>query len=248
MVSEPPRPDAEPARIGVQPAQTDAEPARTGVEPAGARPDHEHPRTRPDLGKVLMLPVVSVVLVLDLAGLANRMPAGGLGSLRWLGVALTCAFYVQVIVCYLRRSPAVASSASLPANAAAIVATLIPFALPLLHGGPPGVGREYFSDGLLLVGTVWAIWSVRSLGRSLSVIAQAREVVDKGPYRWVRHPLYAGEIVSALGLAVVAGAPAAIGAWIALCGLQGYRALREEQILLRALPAYRSYRGRTAAL
>ena len=238
MVSEPAR--AHPGR--------ERSSARPGRERPRARPGRKRPRARPDLGKILMLPVVSAVLVLDLAGLANRMPAGGLGSLRWLGVALTCAFYVQVIVCYLRRAPAVASSASVTANAAAVIATLIPFALPLLHGGPPGAGRAYASDGLLLAGTVWAIWSVRSLGRSLSVIAQAREVVEKGPYRWVRHPLYAGEIVSALGLAVAAGTPAAMGAWIALCALQGYRALREEQILLHALPAYRSYRSRTSAL
>jgi protein-S-isoprenylcysteine O-methyltransferase Ste14 len=33
-----------------------------------------------------------------------------------------------------------------------------------------------------------------------------------------------------------------------MCALQVYRALREEQVLLLALPAYRSYRSRTAAL
>ncbi len=59
---------------------------------------------------------------------------------------------------------------------------------------------------------------------------------------------YAGEIVSSLGLAIAANSYAALGLWLALCGLQIYRALREEQVLLRALPAYRAYRSRTAAL
>jgi protein-S-isoprenylcysteine O-methyltransferase Ste14 len=89
---------------------------------------------------------------------------------------------------------------------------------------------------------------VRFLGRSISVIAQAREVVDRGPYRLVRHPLYAGELVSALGVAVVVGTPWALCVWVALCALQAYRALREEQVLLQALPGYRSYQARTAAL
>jgi protein-S-isoprenylcysteine O-methyltransferase Ste14 len=80
------------------------------------------------------------------------------------------------------------------------------------------------------------------------VLAQARAVVDRGPYRWVRHPLYAGEIVSCLGLAITAGSAVAAALWLALCALQSYRALREEQVLLRALPGYRAYRARTAAL
>jgi protein-S-isoprenylcysteine O-methyltransferase Ste14 len=80
------------------------------------------------------------------------------------------------------------------------------------------------------------------------VLAQAREVVQRGPYRWVRHPLYTGEIVSSLGLAVTVGTAAAAAVWLAICGLQVYRAVREEQVLLLALPAYAGYRSRTAAL
>jgi protein-S-isoprenylcysteine O-methyltransferase Ste14 len=100
----------------------------------------------------------------------------------------------------------------------------------------------------LLAGVTWSVWSLHFLGRNLSVIAQARNVVDRGPYRWVRHPLYAGEIVSSLGLAIAAGSAVAGVLWLTLCALQVYRALREEQVLLRALPGYRVYRARTAAL
>ena len=92
------------------------------------------------------------------------------------------------------------------------------------------------------------MWSLRYLGRNLSLFAQARELVDGGPYRWIRHPLYAGEIVSSLGLAIFAGTAAAFGVLLAFCALQGYRVLREEEVLLRALPQYRGYRSRTAAL
>jgi protein-S-isoprenylcysteine O-methyltransferase Ste14 len=130
-----------------------------------------------------------------------------------------------------------------------VAATLLPFTLPVLRSAPPpGAGRQYAGYLLVVAGTGWAVWSVRFLGRSLSVIAQAREVVDGGPYRLVRHPLYLGEIVSSLGVAMVAGSVWALCAWVALCLLQAYRALREEQVLLQALPGYRSYRARTAAL
>jgi protein-S-isoprenylcysteine O-methyltransferase Ste14 len=110
------------------------------------------------------------------------------------------------------------------------------------------VGQRYAGYLLVVAGTGWAVWSVRFLGRSISVIAQARAVVDTGPYRLVRHPLYLGEITSSLGVAVVVGSVWAFCAWVALCLLQAYRALREEQVLLTALPGYRAYRARTAAL
>jgi len=64
----------------------------------------------------------------------------------------------------------------------------------------------------------------------------------------VRHPLYTGEIVSTLGLALTAGSLRAIAAWLVLVVLQAYRAMREEQVLLRALSGYLDYRSRTAAL
>ncbi len=80
------------------------------------------------------------------------------------------------------------------------------------------------------------------------MIAQARGVTDRGPYRFVRHPLYTGEIVSALGLAIASGTAAGFGIWLAIVGMQVYRAVREEQVLLAALPGYRDYRSRTAAL
>jgi protein-S-isoprenylcysteine O-methyltransferase Ste14 len=104
------------------------------------------------------------------------------------------------------------------------------------------------SDVLLLAGTAWAVWSLRSLGRNLSVIAQVRDVADGGPYRWIRLPLYAGEILSTLGLAIAAHRLAAAAVWLGICGLQAYRAVREEQLLLAVLPGYGAYRIRTAAL
>ena len=202
-------------------------------------------RTRLDIGRIVMIPAAAALLLLDVLALTRR---GNEGVLRWPSALLTAAFYSLIIWCYLRRRPALATSKSVTAHAAAVVATWTPFVIPWLRGAGPGVVQQGVSDVLLLGGTAWAVWSLRFLGRNLSVIAQAREVVDRGPYQWVRHPLYAGEIVSSLGLAVAAQSLAATAVWLGLCGLQAYRALREEQLLLTALPGYRAYRGRTAAL
>ena len=203
-----------------------------------------------------MVPTAAVLLTFDLTtlihdsagGAGATHAAGAAGALGSLGTILVGAFYLLMIWCYLRRGPAIATTSSVTARVAAVVATLTPLAIPLLHAAPPAAGREYAADALLSAGMAGALWSLRYLGRNLSVFAQARELVDGGPYRWIRHPLYAGEIVSSLGLAIYAGTLAGFGAWLAFCALQGYRVLREEQVLLQALPRYRSYRSRTAAL
>jgi protein-S-isoprenylcysteine O-methyltransferase Ste14 len=168
--------------------------------------------------------------------------------LRFVGDLLVITFYAVLISCYLRRGPAVATSPSVTAHVAAIAATWLPFALPFLHGQEAGAGRQAVSDVLLVCGMAWSVWSLRTLGTNVSVIAQARDVVTAGPYRWVRHPLYTGEIVSALGVAIAMNAMAALACWLCLCGLQVYRAMREEQVLVLALPAYAEYRRGTAAL
>jgi protein-S-isoprenylcysteine O-methyltransferase Ste14 len=205
-------------------------------------------RPRLDVGRLIMVPAFAVAIVADVFSLDHGAHSGGAGVLRSVGTVLMLAFYALASWCYLRRSPAVATSSSITAHAAAITATWLPFALPLHPGASLGQGREALSDVLLICGMAWAVWSLRFLDRNVSVLAQAREVVAQGPYRWVRHPLYLGEIVSSLGLAIAVNSYAAIALWVVLCGLQAYRAVREEQVLLHALPTYREYRSRTAAL
>jgi hypothetical protein len=162
------------------------------------------------------------VLLLDLMALAGR---GGASPLRWTGTLLAVAFYSLVIWCYLRRGPARATTRSITAGAAAAVATWIPFVIPWLHGAPPGPVRQGVSDVLLLAGTAWAVWSLRSLGRNLSVIAQVRDVADGAvpvdPAPSVRR----GDRVHA-GLAIAAHSLAAMAVWLGICALQDYRAVR----------------------
>ncbi len=188
-------------------------------------------RIRLDVGRVIMIPAMALILMAQYPGLEHRGVSGAVGVLRSASAALALTFYALVIWCYFRRgSRPIATSGSITGHAAAVIGTWLFAVLPLLHGAAPDVSRQIVSDVLVVSGTAWAVWSVRYLGRNISVIAQARGVADQGPYRWVRHPLYLGEIVSALGLALAANSYAAIGLWLALCGVQVYRALREEQV------------------
>lgn len=71
--------------------------------------------------------------------------------------------------------------------------------------------------GALVVwaGVLFAIWARVILGRNWSAVVQVKqdhELVERGPYRWVRHPIYTGLLLAFLGTAL------ALGEWRGLLG------------------------------
>jgi protein-S-isoprenylcysteine O-methyltransferase Ste14 len=61
----------------------------------------------------------------------------------------------------------------------------------------------------------FAIWARATLGRNWSAVVQVKqghELVERGPYRWVRHPIYTGLLMGFLGTAC------ALGEWRGLLG------------------------------
>jgi protein-S-isoprenylcysteine O-methyltransferase Ste14 len=88
-----------------------------------------------------------------------------------------------------------------------------------------------------LFGLMGMIWSVLSLGTSLGIAPADRGLVTGGPYRHVRHPMYAFEILFCLGygLANLTWSNAAV--WLLLVAVQVIRARREE----RAIAGYEGY-------
>jgi protein-S-isoprenylcysteine O-methyltransferase Ste14 len=69
-------------------------------------------------------------------------------------------------------------------------------------------------------------------------------VVDQGPYRHVRHPMYAGVLPMVVGTALMLGSWLGLVAGLPLVGLVGLRAVLEECVLSRELPGYRDYMTR----
>ena len=105
------------------------------------------------------------------------------------------------------------------------------------------------SGGLAVVaGLAIMVAASRRLGRELrthpapSSTAVLR--VD-GAYRFVRHPIYAGLLLMAAGLAAVAGAILAAVAFAALLALLSLKARFEERLLEDRFPGYRDYARRT---
>jgi protein-S-isoprenylcysteine O-methyltransferase Ste14 len=75
-------------------------------------------------------------------------------------------------------------------------------------------------------------------------VERGHKVISSGPYRYVRHPMYAAGIPFAAGTALL------LGSWYGLLlglvfvlGL-AYRAVREERVLEAGLPGYKEYTAR----
>ena len=116
-------------------------------------------------------------------------------------------------------------------------------------------GREYvfgLALALMAAGILLRFYSVIVLGRFFTPVVMVggdQHVVDTGPYRWIRHPSYAGLLVT------ITGALLAATNWMALFGLLPilvglwYRMGVEERALSQALgEAYRRYMARTKRL
>ena len=101
---------------------------------------------------------------------------------------------------------------------------------------------------LSLVGTGTSVYVLAHLGRSFSVMAEARRLVTTGPYRVLRHPLYFFEAVASLGVLVQFFSFYGVLVFLAYCFLQFQRMKNEEAVLELAFPEYQDYKSKTARL
>jgi protein-S-isoprenylcysteine O-methyltransferase Ste14 len=83
--------------------------------------------------------------------------------------------------------------------------------------------------------------TIRHLGRSFSLVPQARNVVQTGPYRWIKHPLYLAEEIAVLGVVLRNLTPLTVALLVLHIGVQICRIYYEEDLLRRNCPEYSSY-------
>lgn len=116
-----------------------------------------------------------------------------------------------------------------------------------------GKSGAYALAGLTLAGVLFTWWARIHLGSLWShaiTRKQDHRVIDTGPYRLVRHPIYTGLIVAILATgAAVATVAALFGAALITFGLW-QKARMEERFLIVELgsDAYGSYRRRVPML
>jgi protein-S-isoprenylcysteine O-methyltransferase Ste14 len=169
----------------------------------------------------------------------------------WLKVSAhvaTMLFLALIAVMTLaRRRPLRKSEGWLP-RIAALAGLLMLYALLLFPRAAPDPAWDASALGLLVAGHFMCAVSLSQLGRSFSVMPEARRLVTEGVYSRIRHPLYLAEGIATLGVLLQyrsAGAALLVAAQFAV---QLWRMHEEEKVLEAEFPDYAQYRRRTARL
>jgi protein-S-isoprenylcysteine O-methyltransferase Ste14 len=119
----------------------------------------------------------------------------------------------------------------------------------------PGNGWAWVLVGVAVIwlGIGLRVWSIAVLGRFFRrdvLVQEGHEVVNAGPYRVVRHPAYAGNLIAAVGLGIALGNTLALAILVVVPLLGHIPRIRVEGAeLTRSLgEPYRRYAETTSRL
>ena len=126
------------------------------------------------------------------------------------------------------------------------VQLFLPEILPIRDNAliPRVAGVTLFTLGLLL-----AIMARLELGNNWSdieagLVKQDHMLVNRGVYRYIRHPIYTGDLVMLLGFEFCLNSWLFIAVLI-IAVLTIYKAIREEKVLAETVTGYEAYRAQT---
>ncbi len=107
------------------------------------------------------------------------------------------------------------------------------------------------ADALTVIGLLITLWARRALGTNWSasvVFKERHELIEGGPYRFVRHPIYSGALLMLFGTMLVWGRLVGVVAFVVVIVGLSVKASLEERLLMRHFPeAYEGYRRRVRA-
>ena len=114
--------------------------------------------------------------------------------------------------------------------------------------GVPGIILVVIGGVLIVAGGVMAFLGIQSLGTSFSPNPRPvdhGDLVETGIYASVRHPIYGGVLLGALGWGVLNGSLLAVALTGLLLVVFTLKSIREEAWLADRYPGYRDYANRT---
>lgn len=132
-----------------------------------------------------------------------------------------------------------------------VVASVAPFVLDTSGFGVTRTDSPVAWIGIVVgaLGLVIRVWSMSVLGQDYTRSLRTREtqtVVERGPYRVVRHPGYTGSILVWAGSRLAVNWLVAAITAVALIFVYAYRISAEEEMLIDHFgDAYRAYKART---
>ncbi|WP_247990369.1 methyltransferase [Bradyrhizobium sp. 186] len=167
----------------------------------------------------------------------------GLFSDSWLILVSSfclASFYILLGVLVMTRPPAKAHADGLLPRVAAFVGTYMPWTIGFFSETDKAL-PNLASTVCVLAGMTMMLVTIRHLGKSFSLVPQARSVVQTGPYQWIKHPLYLAEEIVILGVVLKVLSPVTLTLFVLHIGVQVCRIYYEEDLLRRNCPEYTSY-------
>ena len=175
----------------------------------------------------------------------------------WIVTYWLC-FVPEIVLSFRLRSQGTAQKSDrgsmffviLAANLAIVIGFLVCFVFPSFAVGSRW--KALFDAGIAvwISGALFRFYSMRTLGKFFTydvAISPGQNVIEHGPYRWLRHPSYLGSLIAYIGFGMT------LSNWLAiflpaLClGIAYvYRIRVEEQALIKGLGSpYQDYMRRT---
>jgi len=201
----------------------------------------DHAKDGPQTGRALawhLISTVALVTVFLCFAIVHLRHWFSTGEPTGLGLVIEEALVAVLFL--LRRRPTRVSGSPrdwlLAINGSWLILVVRP-------AGPPLLGLGWLSLGLQFAGLGVTLFSMSTLGRSFGIVAADRGLRTSGPYRIVRHPVYASYLLSQGGY-VLQNPSAwnlAIVVTVTLCQIGRIHA---EEAVLREDSAYRDYAQR----
>lgn len=187
------------------------------------------------------------MLLIVLGFLAARIQQYDSFAFKPLWVTETFLFIVLAIAFGIRREP-IDRSRGFVEIVIPLIGSALPFGLLFTQPSVWIVESDVLLNAVffwMTLATGFTAWSMWVLRRSFSITVEARELVTSGPYQWVRHPVYLGEILAAAAVVVWRWSLVNAGLFILFVAIQMLRARREENKLTRAFAEYRGFAGKS---
>jgi protein-S-isoprenylcysteine O-methyltransferase Ste14 len=187
----------------------------------------------------------------QLAGIIQLMNTKSVDFVNAIHIAMRLsmiAFILLASAAVLLRTRPSGKASGLEPRISALAGSFMMYGMVLCPRHDLSLLGEIVSTLLTMVGSVGAVIALSQLGRSFSIMAESRQLVTTGPYRVVRHPLYAAELIATVGVFMQFASVYTVLLLAAQIAFQLRRMHNEELVLTIRFPEYAAYSQTTARL